>query len=140
MFIVPLFLQIYNILSYIFILSPHPDFSRFSVQWVEFDKIQLLSFYLGASVIGRERSILAACIANTPIPPAKITWHVGALEKNTVRSVNVSVHAGKASIVTSYLIGVSDDSVNGKEVQCVINHPTQDKAMIINYTIDLNCK
>nr|XP_023684280.1 nectin-3-like protein isoform X3 [Paramormyrops kingsleyae] len=89
-------------------------------------------------VVGGESGILATCIAANGHPAAGVSWRTDQLDGPTEIQNNATQNPNGTTTVRSYLLVTPTRSMNGREVQCVVNHTALEHEEIVPYRISLH--
>uniref|UniRef100_W5KN73 Ig-like domain-containing protein n=1 Tax=Astyanax mexicanus TaxID=7994 RepID=W5KN73_ASTMX len=85
-------------------------------------------------VVGDSEVILVSCIARSR-PGSEVTWNLGALESSLRIKTDVSAGPNDYYTVCSRLIGVPSKELNKQNVQCLVNHISLKKEIVLNYAL-----
>ncbi|XP_072561963.1 nectin-3-like isoform X2 [Paramormyrops kingsleyae] len=89
-------------------------------------------------VVGGESGILATCIAANGRPAAVVSWRTDQLDGPTEIQNNATQNPNGTTTVRSYLLVTSTRSMNGREVQCVVNHTALEHEENVPYRISVH--
>ncbi|XP_072561965.1 OX-2 membrane glycoprotein-like isoform X2 [Paramormyrops kingsleyae] len=89
-------------------------------------------------VVGGESGILATCIAANGRPAAGVSWRTDQLDGPTEIQNNATQNPNGTTTVRSYLLVTPTRSMNGREVQCVVNHTALEHEEIVPYRISVH--
>ncbi|XP_036426349.1 nectin-4-like [Colossoma macropomum] len=86
-------------------------------------------------VVGESEVTLATCTAAKAQPAAVVSWSLGALSDSVKVQTNISPEPDGSFTVQSYLIGVASKDLNQQKVQCLVNHTSLNKELILDHTL-----
>uniref|UniRef100_A0A3B3RSM1 Nectin cell adhesion molecule 3 n=1 Tax=Paramormyrops kingsleyae TaxID=1676925 RepID=A0A3B3RSM1_9TELE len=89
-------------------------------------------------VVGGESGVLATCIAANGHPAAGVSWRTDQLDGPTEIQNNATQNPNGTTTVRSYLLVTPTRSMNGREVQCVVNHTALEHEEIVPYRISVH--
>uniref|UniRef100_A0A8B9KV66 Ig-like domain-containing protein n=2 Tax=Astyanax mexicanus TaxID=7994 RepID=A0A8B9KV66_ASTMX len=85
-------------------------------------------------VVGDSEVILVSCIARSR-PASEVTWNLGDLNSPVRIKTDVSAGPNDYYTVSSRLIGVPSKELNEQNVQCLVNHTSLKKEIVLNYAL-----
>ncbi|XP_048848743.1 hemicentin-1-like isoform X2 [Brienomyrus brachyistius] len=89
-------------------------------------------------VVGGEIGVLATCIAANGRPAAGVSWRTDQLDGPTEIQNNATQNPNGTTTVRRSLLVTPTRSMNGREVQCVVNHTSLEHDEIVPYRISVH--
>ncbi|KAL6484398.1 hypothetical protein MHYP_G00064430 [Metynnis hypsauchen] len=78
---------------------------------------------------------LATCTAAKARPAADVSWRLGAVSHSVKVQTDVSAEPDGSFTVKSFLIGVASKDLNQQKVQCLVNHISLNKELILDHSL-----